>query len=179
MDLSLGFLFCSIGLYFCFCASTILSWLLWLCSRVWSQAGWFFQFHSSFSRLLWLFEKDGNDNLICKTEKETQMYRTEFWTMGEDEGGMIWENRIETCILSSVKQIVSPGWMHETSAWGWCTGMTHRDVMGREVGGASEWGTHVNPWLIHVNVWQKPLQYCKVISLQLMKIIGKKTNIEL
>ena len=22
------------------------------------------------------------------------------------------------------------------------------------------WGTHVNPWLIHVNVWQKPLQYC-------------------
>ena len=27
---------------------------------------------------------------------------------------------------------------------------------------------HVNPWLIHVNVWQKPLQYCKVISLQLI-----------
>ena len=25
----------------------------------------------------------------------------------------------------------------------------------------------VHPWLIHVNVWQKPLQYCKVISLQL------------
>ena len=31
----------------------------------------------------------------------------------------------------------------------------------------SGWGTHVNPWLIHVNVWQKPLPYCKVISLQL------------
>ena len=28
-------------------------------------------------------------------------------------------------------------------------------------------GTHVHPWLIHVNVWQKPLQYCKVISIQL------------
>ena len=28
------------------------------------------------------------------------------------------------------------------------------------------WGTHVHPWLIHVNAWQKPLQYCKVISLQ-------------
>ena len=40
--------------------------------------------------------------------------------------------------------------------------------------GGSGWGTHVNPWLIHVNVWQKPLQYCKVISLQLIKIIGKK-----
>ena len=35
------------------------------------------------------------------------------------------------------------------------------------------WGTHVNPWLIHVNVWQKPLQYCKVISLQWTKINGK------
>ena len=31
-----------------------------------------------------------------------------------------------------------------------------------------------NSWLIHVNVWQKPLQYCKVISLQLIKIYGKK-----
>ena len=28
-------------------------------------------------------------------------------------------------------------------------------------------GTHVNPWLIHINVWQKSLQYSKVISLQL------------
>ena len=40
--------------------------------------------------------------------------------------------------------------------------------------GGSGWGTHVNPWLIHVNVWQNPLQYCKVISLQLIKIIGEK-----
>ena len=39
--------------------------------------------------------------------------------------------------------------------------------MGREVGEGSGWGTHVHTWLIHVNVWQKPLQYCKVISLQL------------
>ena len=28
-------------------------------------------------------------------------------------------------------------------------------------------GTFVHPWLIHLNVWQKPPQYCKVISLQL------------
>ena len=40
--------------------------------------------------------------------------------------------------------------------------------------GGSGWGTHVNPWLTHVNVWQKPLQHCKVISLQLIKINGKK-----
>ena len=40
--------------------------------------------------------------------------------------------------------------------------------------GASGWGTHVNPRLIHVSVWQKPLQYCKVISLQLIKVNEKK-----
>ena len=39
--------------------------------------------------------------------------------------------------------------------------------------GGSGWGTHVNPWLIHVNVWQNPLQYCKVISLQLIKKLKK------
>ena len=66
----------------------------------------------------------------------------------------------------------------DPSAQGWCTGKTQRDGMGREVGGGSGWGTHVNPWLIHVSVWQKPLQYCKVISIQLIKII-KKTRIYL
>ena len=70
----------------------------------------------------------------------------------------------------------------KTSAWGWCTGTTQRDEVGREVGGGSGWGTHANPWLIHVNVWQKPLQYCKVISLQLIKINGdkiKKCNVNI
>ena len=71
VDLSLGFLFCSIDLYFCLCASTILSWWLWLCSRAWSQAGWFLQFHSSFSRLLWLFKVflyfHTNCEIICSS----------------------------------------------------------------------------------------------------------------
>ena len=41
---------------------------------------------------------------------------------------------IETSILSRVKQITSPGWMHETSAQGWCTGKTQRDGIRREAG---------------------------------------------
>ena len=63
-------------------------------------------------------------------------------------------------------------------AWDKCSGLVHWedpegwDGEGGE--GGSGWGTHVNPWLIHVNMWQKPLQYCKVISLQLIKINGKK-----
>ena len=56
-------------------------------------------------------------------------------TLGEGEGGMFREISIETCILSRVKQITSPGWMHETSARGWCTGKTQRDQVGKEVGG--------------------------------------------
>ena len=41
----------------------------------------------------------------------------------------------ETCILSRVKQITSPGWMHETSARTWYTGKTQRNRVEREVGG--------------------------------------------
>ena len=56
-----------------------------------------------------------------------------------------------------------------------CSGLVHwEDPEGWDGEQGSGWGTHVNPWLIHVNVWQKPLQYCKVISLQLIKINGKK-----
>ena len=43
-------------------------------------------------------------------------------SVGEGEGGMFQENSIETCILSRVKQITSPGWMHETSARACWTG---------------------------------------------------------
>jgi len=49
-------------------------------------------------------------------------------------------------------------------AQGWCPGMT---LKGGRWKRASGWGTHVHPWLIHVNVWQKPLQYYTIIGLQL------------
>ena len=73
-------------------------------------------------------------------------------SVGEGEGGMFRENSIETGILSNVKQITSPGWMHETSAPAWCTGKTQKDRVEREVEGGSGWGIHGNPWLIHINV---------------------------
>ena len=71
--------------------------------------------------------------LYAKQKKETQMYRTDFRTL--------WEKARVGCsertasILSRVKQTTSPGWMHETSARGWCTGKTQRDRVEREVGG--------------------------------------------
>ena len=52
-------------------------------------------------------------------------------SVGEGEGELFQE----TSILSRVKQITSPDWMHETSARAWCTGKTQRDRVEREVGG--------------------------------------------
>ena len=66
--------------------------------------------------------------------------------------------------VGCMRQVLGAG------ALGWPRGMR----WGGRWEGGSGWGTYVNPWLIHVNVWQKPLQYCKVISLQLIKINGKK-----
>ena len=43
--------------------------------------------------------------------------------MGEGEGGMIWENGIETCIISYKKRITSPGLMQDTG----CLGLMHWD----------------------------------------------------
>ena len=64
-------------------------------------------------------------------------------SVGEGEDGMFRENSIETCILSIVKQITSPGGMHETSARAWCTGKTQRDGMEREVGRGDQDGEHM------------------------------------
>ena len=63
-----------------------------------------------------------------------------------------------------MRQVLGPGALGRPRGIGW---------RGRWEEG-SGWGIFVNPWLIHVNVWQKPLQYCKVISLQLIKINEKK-----
>ena len=57
-------------------------------------------------------------------------------------------------------------------AQGWCTGMTLRDGMGKEVGGGFRMGSTCTPMTDSCQCMEKPLQYCKVISLQL-KYINK------
>ena len=49
-------------------------------------------------------------------KRDTDIQNRLLDSVGEGEGVMFQENSIETCILSRVKQITSPGWMHETSA---------------------------------------------------------------
>ena len=65
--------------------------------------------------------------------------------MGEGEGGMIWENGIETCIVSYMKRTASPGSMHDTG----CLGLVHWDDpegwLGREVGEGFRIGNTCTP----------------------------------
>ena len=68
-------------------------------------------------------------------KRDTDVQNRILDSVGEGEGGIFRENSIKTCILSRVKQITSPGWMHETSTPAWCTGKTQRDRVEREVGG--------------------------------------------
>ena len=62
---------------------------------------------------------------------------------------------IITIFLNSIrnKSPVQVRWRIQ-DAWGWCTGMTQRDGMGREVGGGFRMGNTCTPWQIHVDVWQ-------------------------
>ena len=81
-------------------------------------------------------------------KRDTDVQNRLLDSVGEGKGGMFWENSIETCILSRVKQITSRGWMYETSA------------------GAGA--------LICTIVWQKPTQHCKAISLQFKNKFTKR-----
>ena len=94
--------------------------------------------------------KDGNDDPMCGTKEETQMYGTDFWTLWEEARVGCFE--ITACILSIVGRIASPGGMHEMGARAWRAGKTQRNRVEWEVGGVSGWGIHVTPWLIHVTV---------------------------
>ena len=86
--------------------------------------------------------------------------------MGEGEGGMIRENSIETCILSYVKQITSPGLMHETG----CSGLVHWDDPegwdGEGGGRGVQDGEHMNIHGWFISMYGKT-HYNIVISLQL------------
>ena len=105
------------------------------------------------------------------------MYSTDFRTLWE-KARVGWSERtVSKHVYYQVwnRSPVQFGCMRQVlgaGALGWPRGMG----WGRRWEGGSGWRTHVNPWLIHVNVWQKTLQYCKVISLQLIKINGKKIN---
>ena len=82
--------------------------------------------------------------------------------MGEEEDGMIWENGIETCIISYMKRVTSPGSMHDTG----CLGLVHwddpEDWYGEGGGRRVQDGEHVYLWWIHVDIWQNQYNIVKL-----------------
>ena len=80
----------------------------------------------------------------------------------EAEGGKIWENGIETFIISCMKRVASPGLMHNTG----CLGLVHWDDpegwYGREDGGGFRMGNKGIPVADSFRYLEKLIQYCKV-----------------
>ena len=91
------------------------------------------------------FRKMVTVTLYVRQQKRHRCKEQTFGLCGEGEGGMIWENSVETCILPYVKQITSPGSMHETG----CSEMVHWDNpeggMGKEVGRGFRTGDTCTP----------------------------------
>ena len=97
------------------------------------------------------------------SKKDTDVYNGLLDSEGEREGGMIWENGIETCILSCKNRIASLCPMQDTA----CLGLVHGDdperyVMRREVGGGFMFGNACTPVVDSSQRMAKPIQYCKV-----------------
>ena len=78
-------------------------------------------------------------------------------SVGEGEGGIIWENGIETCIISYMKRVASPGSMHDTG----CFALGRYGEGGRRKKEGSGWGTCI-PVADSFQYLAKPIQYCKV-----------------
>ena len=105
-------------------------------------------------------------------KRDTDVQNRVFDSVEEGEGGMFRENSMYIIYSETDHQ---PRW----DAWDKCSGLVHckdPEELGGEGGGrgGSGWGIRVDPWLIHVNICQNPLQCCEVINLQLIKINEKK-----
>ena len=61
--------------------------------------------------------------LYARQQKRHRCIEQSFGLCGRGRGGMIWENGIETCVISYVKRIASPGSMQDTG----CLGLVHWD----------------------------------------------------
>ena len=112
-------------------------------------------------------QNDVNDNPVCETAKETDVQNSLLDSEGEGKGQMIWENDIETCVLSYLKWIPSSGLMHDAG----CLGLVHWDDpegrYGEKGGTGFRLGNTSTPLADSCRCMAKPIQYCKVISLQL------------
>ena len=104
-------------------------------------------------------------------KKKTQIYRTVFWT--------VWEKARVGCFKRTAsKHVYYLGWNRSPAQVGCMRQALGPGALGKPRGsgwrgrweGGSGWGTHVNPWLFHFNVWQNPPQIKKKFKKKLKKI---------
>ena len=121
------------------------------------------------------FRKMGMITLYAKQKKRHRCTEQTFGLCGRRRGWdvsreqyayYLWWNR-SPAQVGCMRQVLGPGALGRPRGIGW---------RGRWEWGLG-WGIHVTPWLIHVSVWQNPLQCCEVIRLQLIKINEKKYNL--
>ena len=112
-----------------------------------------------------------------KKKKDTGLQNSLLDSVGEGKGGMIQENSIETCILSRVKQITSPGQMHETSARTWCTGKTQRERVERKVGGGIGMGNTCKPMAVSFQCMTKSTTNKKKLKKKLVMHMKDKIHL--
>ena len=79
------------------------------------------------------------------SKRDTDVENSLLDSVGEGEGGMIWENGIETCIISYMKRVTSPGSMQDTGCLGLVHWVTQKDGTGREKGGGFRMGNTCIP----------------------------------
>ena len=107
---------------------------------------------------------------ICKDVKNRLLD-----SVGEDEGGMIWENSTETCTLPYVKQMRVPCMKQGTQSQ--CSGTSQRDGMGREVAGIEGRRVHLYTYgKFRLTYGKKPTQYCNFPPIKINKYLFIKEN---
>ena len=108
------------------------------------------------------FRKMVTITLYARQQKR-QMYRTVFWTLWERARGG-WYGRM------ALKHVNYHMWYELPvqvqcmiqGARGWCTGITQRDGIGREVGGGFRMGNTCTPMVDSYQCMTEPIQYCKI-----------------
>ena len=99
----------------------------------------------------------------CKEQSFGLCGRMRGW---DDLRGWCWNVYITICDADHQSRFDAWDRVLRAGALGWPWGMG----WGGRWEEGSGWGTHVHPCLIHADIWQKPLQYCKLISFQLKLI---------
>ena len=92
------------------------------------------------------------------SKRDTHIKNRLLDSVGEGEGGMIWENGTATCIISYMKRVASPGLMHDTG----CLGLVHWDDPEGWYGEGGGRRVQVYLWRIHFDIWQNQYNIVKL-----------------